>query len=557
MKLLKYLEKIDITCCCLLISSMIFPLMGFGLYFRNEDAQYVIWLDKDHNIFNAFNLNANYASITYRPVSELGMRIVYSFFGSNPLAFQVASGISFIAAIFFLYKIVMLLFNRTTAFLVILTFYLGFYKIIHFLYTPIQGFQYSFDLFLATGSIFYAMKGLKDGKFNYYYAISILLMISAIFSHPVCSFFLPIINIVLLIINWRKLENIHINKKILIVAFFITLLLATKIVTKQGVDIFNKSIVDAITFLLNGYIGYGNIFLNSRLNLILIPFPLVYGLTHFIIKKYFFSSKGHSIFIYSSIGAIIGCIIANIVSKEIAFIILSVLLLIIATTDRYKFFLTVWFFSSLLPSILSTEATGVYARHSAFALSFTVGIIYGEIISEILSLIQNKFRRAVNLFSLNAIAFSLTLFILSISSLAKFNILHIPFVSSQLEQLNYVKDISCNFQDVLIFLAEKINKNEHVYFLKDFKLDKENLYTQNHVERLRPAGINHYPSYLKMHNRDDLIVESVDNLNQIYGNQKIIVATNSWEAEYLESRYTLNIWKVFRRGKAIAKIYRY
>jgi hypothetical protein len=265
--------------------------------------------------------------------------------------------------------------------------------------------------------------------------------------------------------------------------------------------------------------------------------------------------------------AIAGLILVYAIPKNYSFIILSIILIVTAFIDKTRFFLVVWFFGGLLPLLTSPAFTGVYIRHSAFALSIILGITCWEAISEYSSLLQNKIKKTVNFLSAEKIVFSLTVVIVLIVFISKHSILHVPFVSKQIERINHVKNLGNNFKDVVIFLCERLDEHEQVYFLRSHipffhgpKSEQNILYSQKHLERLQPAGILHFASYFEMYNRKDLTVKSIEQLfsqsSQAENNQKILVATNNWEADYLESNLQLKTWKVFKRGNDIAKIYK-
>lgn len=176
-----------------------FLLLGFGAYFRNEDAKLIAWLTNNLNIIDAFDLSVRYHPATFRPLYEILLRIIYISSGSNPLAFQVVSGLFFVGAISFFYKIAKILQNKNVAFLVILAFFLNYFFIFHFLFTSLQGMQYPIELFFATGAIFFMIKGLKTGTFiNYCFPVNIMLTVLAIFTHPTSAFLLPLLNATLM-----------------------------------------------------------------------------------------------------------------------------------------------------------------------------------------------------------------------------------------------------------------------------------------------------------------------------------------------------------------------
>jgi hypothetical protein len=109
-------NRIDVLLICVIVLSAIFPSLGIGAYFRNEDARVLVWISKNINIFYAFDLSVRYIPSTFRPVYETLLRIIYFIYGNNPLAFQVISGFLFIGSILFLYNIVKVLLNRNVAF---------------------------------------------------------------------------------------------------------------------------------------------------------------------------------------------------------------------------------------------------------------------------------------------------------------------------------------------------------------------------------------------------------------------------------------------------------
>ena len=560
-------KRIDIVCFCTLAISAILPLVGFGAYFRNEDARYLVWLSKSPGILDAFHLSVRYHPLTFRPASEIMLRIVYRLFGSNPLAFQATSGLLFIGAAVIFYKIVKLLFNnRSIAFLSVLVFFSCFYFSLHFLYTPIQGLQFPAELILTASVIFLLLKDLKNGRLGSSFIVSILLTVIAIFTHPVSAFLLPLLGITLIVIYWRKCREERSVKKTLFIALFALLWLTIPIVTKQGeAKLLGISApYEYIPIMLRRYLSYSRIFLRG-FNLVLITIPLFYSLSRFLVSRLLFdpSNEKHKLVVCSAIFVVAGLILVRILPREASFIVLSIVLLATAFIDRVRLFLVIWFFGGMAPILVSPVITGVYVRHAAMALSVVLGMAYWEIITEVVKSIKGRFDNIDRVFSLNRIAVFLTVIAAVLVIVAKYNVLRVPIVDRQIDQVNYLKCMGNNFRDMLIFLCERLDRDSRVYFFKGPSRKKEDgyVYTRTHLERLQPAKRNHYPFYFEIYGRGDIVVSFTDELSSGHdeskGERQILVATHNWEVDYMESNFSLETWKVFKRGNAMSKIYYY
>lgn len=52
------------------------------------------------------------------------------------------------------------------------------------------------------------------------------------------------------------------------------------------------------------------------------------------------------------------------------------------------------------------------------------------------------------------------------------------------------------------------------------------------------------------------VKDLISHFNRDKEDQKILVATNNGEIEYLGNNFSLKVWKVFKRRNAVAKLYR-
>ncbi len=186
------------------VLASLFPVLGFGAYFRNEDARILVWLRDNTRILDAFHLDVRYHPMAFRPVNEIIYRIIYNTRGLDPLAFQLVSAVCFVGAVVLMYLIGKRLFeSRRAAFLSILSFFACFYFTLHFLYTPIQGLQFPVELLLVTALVYLLLGTLPQGLFGYRVLAAAVLAILAVFNHPVSAFLLPVLAIALVLIGWR------------------------------------------------------------------------------------------------------------------------------------------------------------------------------------------------------------------------------------------------------------------------------------------------------------------------------------------------------------------
>lgn len=564
-------EGIDTAFLCTLVIAAIVPVLGLGSYFRNEDARYIVWLGGHTGILDAFHLGVRYHPVTFRPISEIALRIIYRLSGNNPLPFQIVGGAMFIGSVALLYRMVKLIFDsRAVAFLTILSLFSGFFFTLHFLYTPIQGFQFPMELVLMTGSLYLSLRGLRKGYFGYNYIIAILLAVLAAFTHPVSAFLVPLLNISLVLVFWRRFGGERLLKKLVVLAVFGSLWFMIPVVTRQGEArlVGVSSVFGYIPLMLNKYMYYGSIFLRGY-NFLLVTTPVAFALFRHLIPRYLLRShtaggrKGWKGFLSALAFALAVSVLIKLLPQKAGFITLSCLIAVTAVLDRIRLFLTIWFFGGIAPILVSPAVTGTYVRHAAMALSVNMGLAYREMIDGVIGLLGGRVRRAVSVFSLNRLAVVLTLLALCLLFAARYDIARIPIVSKQMDQLDYFKDMGNNFKETISYLDGILDRNAHVYFYRVPSRLEENgyIYSDEHLERLQPAKFKYYPLYFEMLGRKDIVVEPLEEMQSVSGpragERRIVVATNNREVDYMESNYSLRVVKVFERRKAVAKIYEY
>jgi hypothetical protein len=538
---------------------MIFPFLGFGAYFRNEDGRYIEWMRE--GFFRPFDAEFIRHVETFRPVNVIILGAIHRLAGNTPIAFQLASGACFVGAVLLMYSIGKRLFeSRRAAFLSMLSYFACFYFTFHFLYTPIQGFQFPLELLLVTAAVYLLLGTLPRGKFGRPVIAAGALALLAVFNHPVSAFLLPVLAITLVVVGGRHLARSGRGReglpaRIITLGFFAGLWLLIPVVTRQ-VHTEQHGILGLVPVIIKRYGAYGAIFLRG-INRVLIPIPLVYLLVRRALTRSASGTLPVSRFWICVLAAFAGAVLFMKLPVIYAFVLLNVLVAASACIGWQYLFLALWFFAGALPNLTSWVVTGVYMRHPAIALSLLAGAGYGACIGDIIVAMGERARRLRAALTLERSAGAIAALAVLVVLIASLHVAPVPVVSKQVEQIEYLKDLGNNFRDIVAYLSTTLDSGATVYFYRGPTRAEEDqyAYTSTHLERLQPAKYNHYQSYFSMSGRADIAVRFTNELTRS-SSGAVIVATNNWEVRELESTLPLEIVREFRRGRALARIYR-
>ncbi|MDD4857767.1 MAG: glycosyltransferase family 39 protein, partial [Candidatus Krumholzibacteria bacterium] len=343
------------------VLASVFPILGFGAYFRNEDGRYLDWMRE--GIFKPFDTDFIGHVQTFRPVNWLILRAIYGVAGNAPLAYQLASAVCFVGAIVLMYAIGRRLFeSRRAAFLSILFYFACFYFTLHFLYTPIQGFQFPLELLLVAASMYLFLCALPRGRFGFGVIAGGVFAVLAVFNHPVSAFLLPVLGLTLVVVGWRHLSRDDRGReglaaRIVTIIFFVGLWLLIPIVTTQE-KTGQGGVISAALVILKRYAEYGPIFLRG-INRVLIPIPLVYLIARGRLAP---GASPALRFWMGIIAACVGAVLFIVLPANAAFALLTVLIAAAALTGWTRLLLALWFFAGMLPNLTSWVVTGVYMR---------------------------------------------------------------------------------------------------------------------------------------------------------------------------------------------------
>jgi hypothetical protein len=542
-----------------LVLASIFPILGFGAYFRNEDGRYLQWMRE--GFFNPFGADFIRTVETFRPVNWIILRAIYGTAGYSPFAYQLASAVCFVGAVMLMYAVGKRLFGSTrAAYLSILCYFACFYFTLHFLYTPIQGFQFPLELLLVTATVYLLLGVIPQGRFGWPVIAAAVLAVLAIFNHPVSGVLVPVLGIAIIAVGWRHCARggrgrEHLAAVIITLGFFAGLLLLIPVVTTQ-VKTDQGGVLGLIPVMIKRYGAYGSIFLRG-INRILIPIPLVYLVARWILARGMSGSSPALRFWIGILASCAGVILFIILPPITAFALLTMLVAALACTGWQRLVLVLWFFAGMLPNLTSWVVTGVYMRHGAIALSLLAGCGYSVLIGDASMELGERAGRLRAALTLERSTGVLTLLAVIAVLIAGLHLAPVPVISRQIAQIEYLKDLGNNFRDTVEFLCGTLDEDTAVYFYRGPTRAEEDqyAYTSTHLERLQPAKSNHYQYYFAMQKREDIVVRFTAELAPGAAGA-ILVATNNWEVRELESTFSLETWREFRRGTTLARIYR-
>jgi hypothetical protein len=206
-------------------------------------------------------------------------------------------------------------------------------------------------------------------------------------------------------------------------------------------------------------------------------------------------------------------------------------LILVSVRQRRAFvFLAVWAFAGVVLFLATPESNASYMRHLAVPCVLLMADAYRRMLLEHPSVRPRLVRRPL-LVEWAAAAATLALVSGTVLALR----VPVPGLSSKLEQVRYVSDLSLGFRDVLVTALQQVPPHGTLQFLRGRSRAEEmqSLYGADYFARLQPAKEEHYGQFVELLGRPDVRVRLVPLDSVGVATASPLVAVNAWEVEHV------------------------
>jgi signal transduction histidine kinase len=227
-----------------------------------------------------------------------------------------------------------------------------------------------------------------------------------------------------------------------------------------------------------------------------------------------------------------------------------------AARDRRLAFLAVWAIAGAGLFLLTPERNASYYRHLAVPTAILSAAAFASMVDALsrARAIPAALRRSVTLPRAAVAAVVLSAAILLAARAAP-----VPFLSAKLEDIEYVKDLSFTFRDVITQAAAEAAAGDTLLMFRGPTREEESheLYGRGYLDRLQPSKFAYYEWYFRLLGRDDLRVAAIEDVAGEAGpaRGRRVLAVNAWETERVIADLGLRPAREFLRGRARAALF--
>ena len=550
-----------------ILLSLYMPIIGSQLYFRHDDAQILRWA-KNHSeqalsIFNPklwMDDFQRYHGVggTYRPFQGLYIILLLRVFGPDPLPFQLINGLLIIGIFVFLYRTTELFTNQRAAFAGAVLFHLCFQSIMYGNFHVVVPFGFFFQL----GCFYFAARGLLRSD-RRSLLIALLFYIPAT-TRQTTPILLPALILVSFLSDWKTTFPGWKRKAIILLISIIPAVVIQFSVNAATATVINRgyTLGELGVFVFERFLFYVGILTTG-----LTGFIILFCLLCFIILRLLhrlhpsreenLSPWKWALLWIPGLAAILTMLIINIPAIAIPVFILS--LGFICITYKTLRFAGVWFGLSFAVFCAIDYYISSYILEASFGLSIILGYTAFTFLNES----WNRFGLRATLVQRKGLVFTLTGLLLLIGCLMAVTFRKPSVLWNKVEAVQVLIETNKNFEDLMISVVQECPENARLFKLSlvDMDLGPQDWRFWDLKERAGKIGVmnvREIRNMLKVLGRDDLRVmpsSVIDSVNP--DAEKYFIVLNRYEKSIAEDRFTLKVWKQFKRPHTEAAIYRF
>jgi hypothetical protein len=540
------------------------PILGSLFYFRHDDCAILLWAKEftkplylafsNDLIVNEYNKYPGMGAY-WRPCIYLYIKLLWFLFGANPAPYFIISGILFMIAVYFLFKIAENISGTEVALLSCLFLFVTFQNMMYNLFHIGVGVTYFYQL----GMIYFFLSFLRKGEWAYLIGTIIFLVPSMV--RQTTPVILTTILITESLTQNAKKNILSLKYGIVLILLFISFyIISFSPITRSG-SIFSvfPDILKMLTFIHERFVYYGMILTSGTVGIIIVPvftFGFMYHLASVLKDKFsvhFFNEL--SWFILTMIMVVLLLPFKNI---SIYWLTFSIIYLFIF--DKKLRLPLGWAGASLLSFLSASYYHNGYLLEAGFPLSLALGITVNNIAAPYVPLfltIQKRISRQKTILIVSGMLIG-CLVVIGIGSRSH-------FIQEKFEVIDVIKvavDSNRNFKQLMNYLQQEIPQNSVIYELSEEEIgttlfDRRFLPLRERALRTKIMNIEDTLVMLKILNRGDIhVYPSAESDLSNPGGEKYFITLNNFERKIAEGKFQMELMKEFKTHHDSAAVYR-
>jgi hypothetical protein len=538
------------------LQSALLPILGLPIWFRNEAPYHYLYC-REIGFLDSWK---TYTPAINRPVVRFVEWVECQAFGPSASLYVVFNGLLFVLFTLVLARLAASLFGRLAGWLAVIALLATSSLVFYPIYNAIHGVEYPLELLFATGAVAFLREGLRGDARRF--AAGVACGLLAVFTHSMSLAVLPLVLAASVALAPERPALFGPRGRLAVLILAPCALLLMPLVQASGAP--------------GGLFAQGGAGRSLRFALaqaaaldaqaMRVPFgPVLLWGTLFLAMGGAAPRPGdpgpsspRRALLLAAL-ALLVALAASVAGRAVPCVRLAILLAALAAAaarDRRLAFLAVWAFAGAGLFLLTTERNASYYRHLVVPAAVLLGGAYAAMVEAAGRAfpLPPALRRAITLRRA-----ALAVAILSAALLAAARAVPLPVLSARLADIDYVKDLSFTFRDLVAHAAREAAPGDTLLMYRGPTREDESrdLYGADYMARLQPSKFAYYAWYFRLLGRDDLHIAAVEDRaadpDRIRGRR--LLAVNGWEIERTIVEQGARPEVEFRRGRARAALF--
>ncbi len=530
----------------IVLQSALLPLLGVPIWFRNEAPYHYIYC-REIGLLDSWK---TYTPAIQRPVVRFVEWVECQAFGTSASLYVLFNGLLFVLFAIVLARLAASLYGRLAGWLAVLALLATSSLVFYPLYNAIHGVEYPLEMLLATGAVALMREGLRGDARRF--AAGIACGLLAVFTHSMSLAVLPPVLVAAIVLAPERPALFGPRGRLAALALAPCALLLMPVVQSSGAPggiLAQGGLGGSIRFALAQAAALDSQAMRA-------PFG-----TLFLWGALFLAVGGRAprrALLLAAL-ALAAAVAVSLVGRSAPFARLVLLLAALAAAaarDRRHAFLVAWAFAGAALFLLTAERNASYYRHLAVPAAVVLGGAFAAMV-EAAGRALPPAPALLRAITLPRAALAAALF--SAALLAAARAVPVPVLSARLADIDYVKDLSFTFRDLVAHAARDAAPGDTILMYRGPTREEESrdLYGTSYMERLQPSKFPYYEWYFRLLGREDLRVAAVEDRvadpERIRGRR--LLAVNAWEIERTIVERGVRPETEFRRGRARAALF--
>lgn len=527
----------------LVLQAAILPLLGIPIWFRNEAPYHYVYC-REIGFLDSWR---TYTPAISRPVVRVVEWLECYTFGTNADLYVLFNGLLFVLFALVMARLTATLFGRLAAWLSVLIL-LGAWSLVFYpLYNALHGVEYPLELLLATGAVLLLHTGLAGDARRF--AAGIFLGALAALTHSMSLAILPPVLVAALIFaSPARTRLLGPRGRLAVLLLAPCALLLMPIVQRSGAPggLFAQGgLGGSIRFALGQAAALDAQAMRAPAGPLLLWGAFFLALGGRAARPAGSPARGAGPDVVAALPprrilalaglSLAAALVLTAIGPGVPGARLAILLAALAAAavrDRRHAFLAVWAFAGAGLFLLTTERNASYYRHLAVPTAVMLGGAFAAMLDAAAGAlpVAPALRRAIIL-PRAALATAVLTTALVVAARAT----PVPVLSARLADLDYVKDLSFTFRDLVARVAREAAPGDTLLMYRGPTREEESreLYGAAYLARLQPSKFPYYEWYFRLFGRADLHVAAVEDRaadpERLRGLR--LLAVNAWEIE--------------------------